>query len=53
MGVVWWNSKEQMFEDLQCLIENDGVLTHWMPLPPAPNAELRRADAGANINRDS
>lgn len=36
MGVVWWNTKERMFEDIQCLIEDDGMLTHWQPLPQPP-----------------
>ena len=45
MGVVWWNSREQLFEDVQCLIDDDGMLTHWIPLPKAPNAALR-GDSG-------
>lgn len=38
MGVVW------LFEDVGCLIE-DEMLTHWMPLPDAPNVKVTGAAA--------
>ena len=44
IGVVWWNPKEQMLEDLQCLIDDDGMVTHWMPLPAAPNAKVSEGE---------
>ena len=46
MGVIWFNAKEQMFEDVQCLIDDDGVVTHWMPLPEAPNKEVSEGEHG-------
>jgi hypothetical protein len=37
MGVVWWNRKAGMLQDVQCIIDDDGAVTHWMPLPKPPS----------------
>lgn len=36
MGVIWWSETDMMWEDVECLIDDDGSLTHWMELPNQP-----------------